>query len=136
MAFEVLYYMTKARYPGYAPLRNPGNEKQYQHDATHTRTIAFVKDEIIPKLGEEAGMSLCLHQRDFLPGNYIVENILQAITNSIMTVMLLTVTFLKSKWCIYEFNMARMESIYSRNGDNIVFVIMYEDVELTHVPLQ
>ena len=46
-----------------------------------------------------------------------------------MIVVVLTNQFLQSKWCIYEFNMARMESIYSRNSENIVICVMYEDID-------
>ena len=127
------YYMTKARYSGDIPIRNSEYEQLYQYDAfisySHEDYV-FVKDEILTRLEEEAGLSLCIHQRDFLPGNYIAENILQAIKNSRMTVILLSSNFLKSKWCLYEFNMARMESIYSRDGRNVIFVVMYEDIDL------
>ena len=133
------YYMTKARYLGYQQVHNKEFQKVYQYDAfisySHEDYL-FVKDEMIPRLEEEWGFSLCIHQRDFLPGHYIAENILQAITESKMTVILLSPSFLKSKWCIYEFNMARMESIYSREGENVVFVIMYEDIDMAYISLE
>ena len=134
-----LYYMTKARYLGYQQVHKKEFQKIYQYDAfisySHENYL-FVKDEMIPRLEGEWGFSLCIHQRDFLPGHYIAENILQAITESKMTVILLSPSFLESKWCIYEFNMARMESIYSREGENVVFVIMYEDIDMTYISLE
>ena len=128
-----LYYMTKARYSGYTPISNQEPEKQYKYDAFISYAhddVLFVKDQLVTKLEDEAGMSLCIHQRDFHLGKYIAENILQAIKNSRMTVVLLSPKFLKSKWCLYEFNMARMESIYSRERENILLVVMLEDVDL------
>ena len=130
------YYMTKAKYLGYLPLRNNELQKIYPYDAFISyahEDYLFVKDEMIPKLEEEAGFSLCVHQRDFIPGHYIAENILQAIKDSKLTIVLLSPNFLQSKWCIYEFNMARMESIYSRDGENTVFVVMYDDIDMTYI---
>ena len=129
-----LYYMAKARYRGYD--RIPNDQMEYRYDAfvsySHEDYL-FIKDELIKELEENYGINLCIHQRDFLPGNYIAENILQAIKSSRMVVVVLTEEFLKSKWCIYEFNMARMESIYSRNGENVIFCIMLEDIDTKHL---
>ena len=124
------YYMAKSRYKGYDQIQ--GDTVQYRYDAfisySHEDYL-FIKDEIIVELEDHSGFSLCVHQRNFLPGNYIAENILQAIKNSRMIVVVLTNQFLQSKWCIYEFIMARMESIYSRNSENIVITVMYEDID-------
>ena len=133
------YYMTKARYLGYQQVHNKEFQKVYQYDAFISYSdedYSFVKDEMIPRLEGEWGLSLCIHQRDFLPGHYITENILQAITESKKTVILLSPSFLKSKWCIYEFNMARMESIYSREDENVVFAIMFEAIDMTYISLE
>ena len=129
-----LYYMAKARYRGYDKIVD--HHVEYKYDAFISYTAEdylFIKNEIIVELEDNYGLSLCIHQRDFLPGNYIAENILQAIKNSRMIVIVLSNHFLKSKWCVYEFNMARMESIYSRNGENVVFCIMYEDINTEHL---
>ena len=125
-----LFYMAKARYRGYDKI--PDTPTEYKYDAFVSyaeEDYLFIKDEIIVELEENHGLELCLHQRNFLPGDYIAENILQAIKNSRMMVIVLTDQFLKSKWCTYEYNMARMESIYSRNGENFVVYIMYEDID-------
>jgi hypothetical protein len=36
---------------------------------------------------------------------------------------------------MFEFNMARMESIYSRNGENILFLVFYEQILPRELPL-
>ena len=129
-----LYYMAKARYRGYDMIDN--QQVDYRYDAFISyaaEDYLFIKDEIIVELEENSGLSLCIHQRDFLPGNYIAENILKAIKTSRKVVIVLTSNFLKSKWCMYEFNMARMETIYSRNGENVVFCIMLDDIDTAHL---
>ena len=132
------YYMTKSRYRGYTPVRDSELGRQYQYDvfiSYATENYRFVTGEMFRKL-EEAGLQLCLHQKDFLPGNDIAENILQAIRSSKMTLIVLSPAFLGSKWCMYEFNMARMERIYSRDGENILFIVMYEDVDMSLVSIE
>ena len=132
------YYMTKARYNGYIPVRNTDDNIEYRYDvfiSYATENYQFVTGEMFNKLNA-TGLSMCLHQKDFLPGNPIAENIVQAIRNSRLTLIVLSPYFIESKWCIYEFNMARMESIYSREGENVVFVVMYENVDLTKLTLE
>ena len=130
-----LYYIAKARYTGYLPLRVSDSET-FQYDAFVSYANEdqdFVKNEMIRKLEDEYGLSLCIHERDFTPGRYIAENIIQAVKTSRRTIILLSKNFLKSKWCRHEFNMARMEGIYSRSGENVLFIIMYEEVDMTEV---
>ena len=129
------YYMTKARYAGYAPLRNPDTDRLYEYDVFISyaeNDYQFVTGEMYNKL-KESGLSLCLHQKDFIPGRPIGENIAHAVRNSKITLVVLSPEFLESKWCMYEFNMARMEGIYSREGENVICVLMYKAVNVALV---
>ena len=127
-----LYYMTKAKYHGYVPVGNTDTEAVYEYDvfiSYATDDYKFVTGEMYNRL-KETGLSMCLHQKDFLPGHDIAWNIVQAIRNSRITLVVLSPSFLESKWCIYEFNMARMESIYSREGENVLYTVMYHPINL------
>ncbi|XP_045212239.2 toll-like receptor 4 [Mercenaria mercenaria] len=123
--------LTKIKYFGYKKLHNDLNEPDhFMYEAFISyanEDLRFILDQIIPKL-EENEMKLCIHDRDFLPGNNIADNILEAVRKSRKTVVILSKEFLKSKWCLYEFNRARMESIYSREGANCLLVVMFENV--------
>ena len=113
---QYLFYMTKKRYFGYRRLEDDTVYEIYKYDAFISYSddnIRFIQDKVIPEL-EGKQLRLCVHQRDFLPGMPISDNIIEAIQTSRRTVVLLCNSFLKKKWCIYEFNMARMESIYKR----------------------
>ena len=130
-----IYYMAKARYGGYIPFRDDEADDNYQYDifiSYANEDYGFVTGEMYQTL-QEAGLSMCLHQKDFLPGSYISENILRAIRSSRKTVIVLSPAFLDSKWCMYEFNMARMEGIYGRNGESIIFVVMYEEIDVLQI---
>lgn len=125
-----LMRMSKFRQFRYTKLQNDIGNDNYINNAFISyanENLRFVLDQIIPNL-ERNEMKLCIHDRDFLPGNNIADNILGAIRNSSKTVVILSEAFLRSKWCIYEFNMARMETIYSRDGSSCLVVVMLEDV--------
>ena len=129
------YYLAKAKYTGYEPIHD-SDSQTYQYDAFVSYANEdgdFVKNEMVRNLEDEHGLRLCFHERDFTPGRYIAENIIKAIMNSRRTIILMSKNFLKSKWCRYEFNMARLEGIYSRDGESVLFVIMYEGVDMTEI---
>ncbi|WAQ99152.1 TLR4-like protein [Mya arenaria] len=125
-----LLFMSKQRYFGYRRLEDETLIENYKYDAFISyadENIRFVRDRIIPEL-ERRGLSLCIHQRDFLAGNDVTDNIINAIQCSKKTITILSNGFLRSKWCMYEFNMARMETIYTREGRGCLVVAMLEKI--------
>ncbi|CAC5379815.1 Toll-like receptor 4 [Mytilus coruscus] len=95
----------------------------------------FVHETFLTNIKEGAELRVCLHKRDFLVGNEIAANITDAIHRSRKTVCIITIHFLNSYWCMFEFNMARIESIYSRDGENIVYLIFLEQIPAKTLPL-
>ncbi|XP_060604287.1 toll-like receptor 4 [Ruditapes philippinarum] len=126
-----LMRMNKIKHFGYIRLHQYFNEpERFMYDAFISyanEDLRFILDVMMPKL-EGHGLKLCLHDKDFLPGNNIADNILQAIGDSRKTVAVISEQFLKSEWCLFEFNMARMESIYSRGGNSCLIIVILEDV--------
>ncbi|CAC5388683.1 unnamed protein product [Mytilus coruscus] len=123
-----MYYMTKSKYNRYKP---PGTDGQYRYDAFISYSDNeqnFIVKECIPKLEVERKLKLCIHQRDFIPGEEITVNITSAIHDSKKTICIITRSFLDSYYCNFEFNMARMENIYHRKGQNILFLVFYEKI--------
>ncbi|XP_064616600.1 toll-like receptor 4 [Liolophura sinensis] len=86
----------------------------------------FIREQVIPRLERDAGLKLCIDKRDFIPGLYVTDNILHAIQNSRKTVIFLSRKFLKSKWCVYEMNMAWMEGIHS--GRDVLVMVLTEKI--------
>ncbi|XP_064616096.1 toll-like receptor 4 [Liolophura sinensis] len=86
----------------------------------------FIREQVIPRLERDAGLKLCIDKRDFIAGLYVTDNILHAIQNSRKTVIFLSQKFLKSKWCVYEMNMARMEGIHS--GRDVLVMVLTEKI--------
>lgn len=56
---------------------------------------------------EQKGYLICLHGRDFLPGNVIESNILGAVEQSKTGICLISGHYLKSEWCLWEFALFR-----------------------------
>ncbi|CAC5405113.1 TLR13 [Mytilus coruscus] len=96
---------------------------------------SFVLKDSIGNLENEGNYKLCVHQRDFLPGQEITVNITNAIHYSRKTVCIITRTFFESYCCIFEINMARKENMYSREGKNIIFLVFLEQIPLTMLEL-
>ena len=130
-----LYYMTRNRHRGYRSIST--NDDQFLYDVFVSfaeEDKEFVHTEMIQKLETEFHFRLCLHSRDFTPGVAIEANITNAINGSRKTLVVMTRHYLASYWCMFEFNMARMESLYARNGDEVLFMLFYEHMPLKSLP--
>ncbi|KAK3090031.1 hypothetical protein FSP39_008664 [Pinctada imbricata] len=133
-----LYYMSRNKYKGYKLLSQSDSE-DYDYDVFVSYADEdkdFVLSQMMEKLEELFEFRLCLSSRDFQPGTPIAANITNAINRSRKTVAVITKHFLTSYWCMFEFNMARMESLYSRNGKEILLLIFYEKMNLKNLPHQ
>ncbi|GAB6025389.1 defense response [Chamberlinius hualienensis] len=83
----------------------------------------FLVDEILPKLEHiENPYSVCLHERNFMPGGFIQDAILEAVKVSSRTIVILTENFVRSGWCMYEFKVAHMQMMEDRCPRVIVIV--------------
>ena len=115
-------------------------EQVYDYDAFVSYSDQqrnFVINNMLLKLENEHGLRLCVHQRDFTPGKDIATNITSAIHRSRKTLIVLSKSFLESNWCVFEFNMARMEEIYAREGrHSVLYVVFYENIPMKKIPLQ
>ncbi|XP_076105880.1 toll-like receptor 4 [Mytilus galloprovincialis] len=95
----------------------------------------FVYTKFLKHLEEDRNIRCCIHKRDFLAGNDIATNITSAIHNSRKTVIIMSQHFLESDWCLFEFNMAKMESIYARSKENIIMLVFLEQMSSKDLPL-
>ncbi|XP_063073918.1 toll-like receptor 1 [Engraulis encrasicolus] len=87
-----------------------------QHDS------GWVSTQLVPTL-EGAGLSLCIHERDFVPGQWIVDNIINCVEDSYKTIFVLSQNFVQSDWCNYELFFAQHRAI-SVDQDSVVFILL------------
>ncbi|CAG2198475.1 unnamed protein product [Mytilus edulis] len=131
-----LYFMAKLKYKKTPSIFK--NDLSYDFDAFVSYADEdqnFVHEKFINHVERDGELRVCAHKRDFLVGKDIAANITDAIHRSRKTVCIISNNFLNSYWCMFEFNMARMESIYSRDGENIVYLIFLEQIPTNTLPL-
>ncbi|XP_062579910.1 toll-like receptor 4 [Saccostrea cucullata] len=120
-----LYYAGKRSYRGYSRILETGREYQFDAFISYAESERAEFIPTILKLEKENNFKFCIHSRDFIIGVNIAENITNAIHNSKRSVCFLSKAFLESEFCIYEAQMARMESIY-RGGETTLFVVLVD----------
>lgn len=87
----------------------------------------FVALHLVPGLEQiERPYKLCIHERDFLAGPAITENIIAAIEQSRRNIVVLTENFADSRWCNYEFKTAHQWMLM--NEDSRVILIIMDKV--------
>ena len=74
---------------------------------------------------------LCIHDRDFLVGATIQENILNSVDQSKRMLMVLSQNFIKSEWCLLEFRAAHQKVLQDRR--NYLIIILFDDVDMAAV---
>ena len=135
--FRYLYYMAKRSYRGNARAQNENNRYVFPFDAFisySTDDRMFILREFLPNIEEKHRFRLCLHERDFIPGLAIAENIANAIHDSRKVVCILSDSFLTSSWCMYEFNIALMEQIHRPDAENMLFLVRLKNFDAKKAP--
>ena len=75
---------------------------------------------------------LCIHQRDWLAGGWISENIIGSIRSSRRVVVFLTEKYVTSQWCMFEFQRAHAHFLEDMSTRILVVV---KEGELPHKDL-
>ena len=115
-------------------------DTEYEYDAFvsyHKDDRSWVRNELHENIDMRDGevdtidqprFRLCIHDRDFIPGEAIKENILKAIESSRKTIIVLSKNFLKSPWCEFELQIARKECV--EKGRNLIIAVMLEPLSV------
>ncbi|NXL27051.1 TLR21 protein, partial [Glaucidium brasilianum] len=75
---------------------------------------------------------LCLHKRDFVPGKWIVDNIIDSIEKSHKTLFVLSEHFVQSEWCKYELDFSHFR-LFDENNDAVILVLL-EPIQSKAIP--
>ena len=105
-----------------------GREFRYDLFVAHSScNQGWVDDVLQPKLEDENGIKLCLHQRDFELGGHITDLIIDSMENSRKILLLLSPHFIKSHWCKFEMSMAIWKLI--RKGHGVLLLAILEPLD-------
>ncbi|CAK1592877.1 unnamed protein product [Parnassius mnemosyne] len=87
---------------------------------------AWVLDYLLPHLETDCNVSVCLHERDFLVGLSILENIVACMDRSRAIMLIISQRFLVSQWCQFEMHLAQHRLLETRREDLIL--VLLEDI--------
>jgi hypothetical protein len=82
----------------------------------------WVSRHLMPKLQGPFGLRVCDHDRDFIPGKNIVDNIVDCVDSSKKILMVFSRTFVLSQWC--QFELAYCLSHVMEHEDALIIVCM------------
>ncbi|KAK3083961.1 hypothetical protein FSP39_006025 [Pinctada imbricata] len=93
----------------------------------------WVTGQLFQYLSNGLSLEVCLHQKDFIPGEPIASEILRCVESSRKTVFVITRNFLASKWSMMEMDIAR-HHVFNNDNDTII-VILKEDIPVHEMPV-
>ena len=67
--------------------------------------LPWVRQHLMAKLETELGLRLCIHERDFVPGKNILNNIVDSVKGSKKFLMVFSRHFTHSPWCQFELDL-------------------------------
>ena len=85
----------------------------------------WVHNFMLDEIENVRNLKLCVHHRDFLPGDDIDEQIVRSVDNSRKTLLILTKNFLASEWCLYEMKVA-WNKLQAEGKDVIIPILLAE----------
>ncbi|KAM8939518.1 toll-like receptor 1 [Pelodytes ibericus] len=84
----------------------------------------WVKNILIPNLERSDGsIKICQHERHFIPGKAIIENIIHCIEQSFRSIFILSPNFIQSEWCHYELYFAQ-HALFGKSYNNLILILL------------
>ncbi|XP_072917525.1 toll-like receptor 18 [Hemitrygon akajei] len=84
----------------------------------------WVREQLLARLeGGRSPYRVCIHERDFTPGRWIIDNIIENMEGSRKVLFVLSRSFVDSEWCNYELYFAHQRPL-SRSLQDTVLLLM------------
>ncbi|XP_002741806.2 toll-like receptor 2 [Saccoglossus kowalevskii] len=118
----------------YAEIERCNDEFEYDVFLSHSsKDVDWVTNVLRPTLENPPyNYKLCLDYRDFIVGDTIADNIIDAVQKSRKTAFILTKSFIESEWCYFELEMVRQQ-MFDEHRD-LAILIMKENVSTGDMP--
>ncbi|NXK03710.1 TLR21 protein, partial [Herpetotheres cachinnans] len=116
------------------PKRAPPKDICYDAFVSYSENDSDWVENIMVRELEQAcpPFRLCLHKRDFVPGKWIVDNIIDSIEKSHKTLFVLSEHFVQSEWCKYELEFSHFR-LFDENNDAAILVLL-EPIQSKAIP--
>ncbi|XP_035685802.1 toll-like receptor 4 [Branchiostoma floridae] len=99
------------------------------HNSEDIRWVVHELCHNLEDVEDQPRYKLCIHQRNFLPGAPIVNNIVKAIETSRKTICVLTRSFLRSGWCEFELQLAQTpDNLFGKGGSCRLILVFLEKI--------
>ncbi|XP_063002176.1 toll-like receptor 2 [Elgaria multicarinata webbii] len=83
----------------------------------------WVRQELLQRLEAlTPPYRVCIHERDFTPGRWIIDNIIENMENSRKVIFVLSRSFVDSDWCNYELYFAHQRAV-GLDFEDVVLVV-------------
>ena len=108
-------------------LKEVTDTREYEYDAFVCYSIndhEWVTSHLL-RLESEFNHRLCFHNRDWMSGHGIVENIIKSIESSRKIVLIVSNAFTKSQWYLFELVLAQTR-IFDEDQDNMILISIEE----------
>ncbi|XP_034030271.1 toll-like receptor 18 [Thalassophryne amazonica] len=93
----------------------------------------WVRDQLLPCLENNRNpYRICIHERDFMPGKWIIDNIIENIESSQKVIFVLSRHFVNSDWCNYELYFAQQRAMGKTFSD--VILVVKEPIDPRSLP--
>ena len=82
---------------------------------------------------QDPKLKCCVHERDFKVGVAVTDNIVDCVDKSRKFLMVLTNSFVKSKWCMFETHLAQSRMIHQNNAqtsDQSSLILILKDKDM------
>ena len=109
------------------------DHREYAYDAFVMYCHAdsqWVHHHLRPQLEDNRPkLRLCIHQRDWLGGRDITDNIVESIEASRKSLLIVSNSFAAFSWCQFELTMAQTR-LFEEDRDNLILVLLEEIAEV------
>ncbi|KAF3692406.1 Toll-like receptor 2 type-1 Precursor [Channa argus] len=132
---KATYQIIRAKYRAHKE-RAAGEPEAFTYHAfiSYSHSDAdWVRDQLLPCLEDNQNpYRLCIHERDFMPGKWIIDNIIENIESSRKVIFILSRNFVNSEWCNYELYFAQQRAMGKTFSD--VILVVKEPIDPSCLP--
>lgn len=89
----------------------------------HDSDANWAREFLLSRLESPAmGFRICVAERDFIPGIPIADNICRCISQSRVSIFIVSKEFCQSRWCMFEVTLAQHRLFECDRDEDIVFI--------------